>query len=226
MATITLQILEGLERGKVFSNIETPITIGREVANGVALNDESISRYHAKIQDDSGRIILTDLGSTNGTRVNGHPVQLKVLKPGDQVHIGRCVLLFGSFREIEDALGTRSSESARGARDLEKTKEPFRLHQDDESTDRSQLDPDEEFGLELFPAGCPELPSGMTLIQRAQISDLLAFMHNRLVMLMTEAMEDGTGDDRAVRVPWIVWQKILRTEMELAQALQEISEPG
>lgn len=222
MATITLQILEGMERGKVFSQLETPITIGREVSNAVALNDESISRYHAKIQEDQGRVILTDLGSTNGTRVNGHPVQLKVLKPGDHVHIGRCILLFGSFREIEDTLGNISGETAQKVKELGlSTKEPFKLPAAEEEPEEVQ-----EVGLELFPAGCPELPSEMTLIQRAQISDLIAFMHNRLVLLMSEAYEDTVGSERDIRIPWHVWQKMLRTEMELSQALQEISEPA
>jgi hypothetical protein len=207
----------------VYSQIETPITIGREASNAVPLNDESISRYHAKIQEDQGRIILTDLGSTNGTRVNGHPVQLKVLKPGDHLHIGRCILLYGSFREIEESLAHSSGDGPLRQKELGRsTKEPFKL------PDAVEDVPEEthEVGLELFPAGCPELPSDMTLIQRAQMSDLLAFMHNRLVLLMSEAYEDSDGAERDVRIPWHVWQKILRTEMELSQALQEICEPG
>jgi predicted component of type VI protein secretion system len=93
MALVTLQVLEGLERGQVYAGIPTPVTIGREDDNHIRLNDERVSRFHAKIQEDNGRIILTDLDSTNGTRVNGHPVQMRVLQVGDQLSIGLGDLL-------------------------------------------------------------------------------------------------------------------------------------
>src|ERR1700691_3013396 len=100
MAKVTLQLLEGLERGLMFRDLATPVTIGREDDNTVRLNDERVSRFHAKIQEDGGQIILTDLESTNGTRINGHPIQMRVLQIGDQIAIGRCLLLFGSPEEI------------------------------------------------------------------------------------------------------------------------------
>ena len=83
MTSIALQILEGHQRGRTYSDLPTPITIGREEDNAIRLNDERASRFHAKIQTDDGRVILTDLDSTNGTRVNGHLVQMRVLQPGD-----------------------------------------------------------------------------------------------------------------------------------------------
>ena len=100
MAKVTLQLLEGLERGLMFRDLPTPVTIGREDDNTVRLNDERVSRFHAKIQEDGGQVILTDLESTNGTRINGHPIQMRVLQIGDQIAIGRCLLLFGSPEEI------------------------------------------------------------------------------------------------------------------------------
>ncbi len=100
MAKVTLQLLEGLERGLMFRDLPTPVTIGREDDNTVRLNDERVSRFHAKIQEDGGQIILTDLESTNGTRINGHPIQMRMLQIGDQIAIGRCLLLFGSPEEI------------------------------------------------------------------------------------------------------------------------------
>lgn len=228
MAAVTLQVLEGLERGRVFSMLETPFTIGREISNGVALNDESVSRYHAKIQEDNGRVILTDLGSTNGTRINGHPVQLKVLKPGDQIHIGRCILLHGSLEEIDESLGfpgkpTGSDKSGETTSSLFRSQKPDTSESESESgshPDHAQL------GLELFPQGCPELPTEMNLVQRAQVSDLLSFMHSRIVHLMSEAVENFSDqEEREVRIPWLAWQKLIRTEIELAQSLQKITEP-
>ncbi len=109
MARITIQVLEGFERGRIFGDLATPITIGREEDNTIQLNDERVSRFHVKIQEDSGRVILTDLDSTNGTRINGHPVQMRVLQFGDQMSIGRSLLLYGSPGEIDGQ--SRAAES-------------------------------------------------------------------------------------------------------------------
>ena len=100
MKSVTFQVLEGIDKGRVFRDLPIPVTIGREEGNMLRLNDERVSRFHAKVQVDGGDVIITDLDSTNGTRVNGSPVQIRCLKPGDQVAIGRSVLLFGSHAEI------------------------------------------------------------------------------------------------------------------------------
>src|SRR5437667_5307204 len=100
MMMVTFQVLDGVDRGKVFKNLMPPVTIGREEGNQLRLNDERVSRFHAKVQQDSGDIILTDLESTNGTRVNGNPVQIRRLRPGDQIGLGRSTLLFGNMEEI------------------------------------------------------------------------------------------------------------------------------
>ncbi len=81
MPVVTFQILEGIDKGRVFRELPTPITIGREEGNLLRLNDERVSRFHAKVQFDNGEIILTDLESTNGTRVNGNVVQIRRLRP-------------------------------------------------------------------------------------------------------------------------------------------------
>src|SRR5438105_3497045 len=100
MTTVTFQVLEGIDKGRVFRDLPTPLTIGREEGNLLRLNDERVSRFHAKVQVDNGDIILTDLESTNGTRVNGQVVQIRRLRLGDRLCIGRSLLLFGSEAEI------------------------------------------------------------------------------------------------------------------------------
>src|SRR5437868_8702241 len=100
MTSVTSQVLEGVDKGRVFRNLPVPVTIGREEGNLLRLNDERISRYHAKVQQDQEDVILTDLDSTNGTRVNGSPVQIRRLRPGDQISVGRSMLLFGTLEEI------------------------------------------------------------------------------------------------------------------------------
>src|SRR5438477_11548245 len=96
MAKVTFQILEGIDKGRIFHDLATPVTIGREEGNLLRLNDERVSRFHAKVQCDGGEIILTDLESTNGTRVNGNVVQIRRLRFGDRVGIGRSLLLYGT----------------------------------------------------------------------------------------------------------------------------------
>ncbi len=104
MALITLRVLDGADRGRVFADMPTPLTIGREEGNPIQLNDERVSRFHVKIQEDQEQIVLTDLQSTNGTKVNGESVPIWVLRPGDVIALGRTLLVFGSRRQIAERL--------------------------------------------------------------------------------------------------------------------------
>ena len=96
MAYITLRVLHGADRGRVFDRLPTPVTIGREEGNSIQLNDERISRYHLKLQEDNDRIVATDLESTNGTKVNGEDIQVRIIRDGDMIAVGRSLLLVGS----------------------------------------------------------------------------------------------------------------------------------
>src|SRR5436189_3811936 len=111
MPPVTFQVLEGIDKGRIFRDLTTPVTIGREEGNLLRLNDERVSRYHAKVQADNHEIILTDLESTNGTRVNGNVVQIRRLRPGDRIGVGRSMLLFGSEQEIRQRMEALSSIS-------------------------------------------------------------------------------------------------------------------
>src|SRR5580700_1727684 len=110
MPNVTFQVLEGVDRGRTFRELPTPVTIGREEGNLLRLNDERVSRYHAKVQQDGDDIILTDLESTNGTRVNGNIVQIRRLRFGDRVCLGRSLLLFGSNEEIAVRMQSLASQ--------------------------------------------------------------------------------------------------------------------
>ena len=102
MQTITLRVVTGSDRGRVYAELRPPITIGREEGNAVQVNDERVSRFHVKIQEDDGRLVVTDLDSTNGTRVNGHPCNLKILRYGDTISIGRTVLIVGTREQVAE----------------------------------------------------------------------------------------------------------------------------
>ena len=69
-------------------------TIGRLPECEVSLADPGASRRHAQIREQSGVYTLTDLGSTNGTRLNGQTVQSRELADGDRITIGTTALEF------------------------------------------------------------------------------------------------------------------------------------
>ncbi|HEX9332941.1 MAG TPA: FHA domain-containing protein [Anaerolineales bacterium] len=70
------------------------ITIGRDSTNGITINDAEISRRHARLTFQGGKYILEDLGSTNGTFVNGQRLAgPRVLKPGEVVSFGEQIVL-------------------------------------------------------------------------------------------------------------------------------------
>ncbi|MET8471350.1 DUF1707 and FHA domain-containing protein [Streptomyces sp. NPDC006422] len=67
-----------------------PLRIGRDPANGLRLSHDTVSRVHAELSSQGGRWVLRDLGSTNGTAVNGRRViGVAVVRDGDQVSFGR-----------------------------------------------------------------------------------------------------------------------------------------
>jgi Protein of unknown function (DUF3662)/Inner membrane component of T3SS, cytoplasmic domain len=70
-----------------------PIRIGRSPECELVLRDSRASRRHARLAARDGVLVLTDLGSTNGTRVNGHRITEMVLGAGDRIAIGETILL-------------------------------------------------------------------------------------------------------------------------------------
>ncbi|MDO5582264.1 MAG: FHA domain-containing protein [Planctomycetia bacterium] len=104
MDSITLRIIEGPDQGRICSDLPLPITVGREENNTIELHDERVSRSHLRIMEDNDQTLLVDLGSSNGTRVNGNIVQFYALSPGDLISIGQTHILFGSRQEISQRL--------------------------------------------------------------------------------------------------------------------------
>ena len=72
------------------------LTIGRASDNALVLQDARVSRHHARLQARRGALVLTDLGSTNGSRVNGANVGEVVLGEGDRIQLGDTVLIVES----------------------------------------------------------------------------------------------------------------------------------
>jgi pSer/pThr/pTyr-binding forkhead associated (FHA) protein len=75
------------------------ITIGRANDNGLVARDVQVSRHHGRIVGRRGTLIYEDLGSTNGSRVNGELVTEVVLGVGDRLEIGGSVLVLEGDEE-------------------------------------------------------------------------------------------------------------------------------
>jgi len=230
MAQITLQVLDGADRGRVYEDLPTPVTIGREEGNLLRLNDERVSRYHAKVQFDSGEIILTDLESTNGTRVNNTVVQIRRLKPGDRLSIGRSQLLFGSDEEIRTRQAQLNSLTTPGA---EGSSLPATVHA---SALAAQFDHDAEFELAthekltqtdgtlfLGAKPLPPLPQKMSPAQAARLAELLDFLHRHLTAATDNIRANDEGTQVTLNYP--DWQRVVTVQMLLARYVRAISEP-
>lgn len=74
-----------------------PLTIGRGLDNGLVVADTRASRHHARIHGRQGALLLSDLGSTNGSWVNDRRIQEIALGEGDRIRIGDTVLVVESM---------------------------------------------------------------------------------------------------------------------------------
>jgi hypothetical protein len=70
------------------------ITIGRLADSDVVVDDKGASRRHAQIRTKDGVSTLTDLGSTNGTKLNGQQIQSRTLEDGDRITVGTTLIEF------------------------------------------------------------------------------------------------------------------------------------
>lgn len=232
MPAVTFQVLEGIDKGRIFREVPTPITIGREEGNLLRLNDERVSRFHAKIQFDNNEIIITDLESTNGTRVNGNVVQIRRLQPGDRIGVGRSLLLFGSEQEIrariETQSGTRQGNIPTGATFMS----PGTLPAHSLNTGLDDLDielgPTQNVTVEqgnLFIGGraLPPLPQKLGPSNAARLAEILDFLHRHL----TAATEHIRANDDATQVTlgFGDWQRVLGVQMLLARYIRAVAEP-
>lgn len=216
--TITLRVLDGADRGQVFSIDSAPITIGREEGNSIQLNDERISRFHVKIQQDHDDLVLTDLESTNGTKVNGEEVQLRILRLGDMVTLGRSTLIFGTRSEINQRFGRlnsaeladKQSDSADGvAQDIVAVKPNWKENPN--------------YQLALLDLDPPELPERLSPGQAAQLSEVLEFLHMHMRRIVNEV--EFTNRHTMVEISCEQWQKFLDLQSRLAEYLRNVGVP-
>jgi diguanylate cyclase (GGDEF)-like protein len=94
-------VIYGPELGKRVQLGTAPFEIGRSSKNDLFIDQESISRHHARITYDGTHYWVADLGSTNGTFVNDDVIRDQRLRDGDQVRVGRSILKFMTGENIE-----------------------------------------------------------------------------------------------------------------------------
>lgn len=219
MRTVTFLVLEGIDKGRVYRNLTIPVTIGREEGNGLRLNDERVSRYHAKIQTEDDDVILTDLDSTNGTRVNGSTVQIRRLRAGDQVSIGRTMLLFGNMDEIE---ARRNGKAQPGTENGIQT-----IQVGDLAAAQKEV----ALAVQMTEPGpwryrddeVPPLPQKMSASQAARLSEVFDYLHRAL----TSSVEniDANDDGTEVTLGFNEWQTVQAVQLLLARYGRTVVEP-
>jgi Nif-specific regulatory protein len=112
-----LVAIAGPLKGSTFALAGEEVAIGRDLACRIAIGDGSVSRRHSRVLPDAdGRWVVSDLGSRNGTFVNGVPVTDRALRHGDQIGIGTSLFVFLSeaagrerpdvWTEVEVTLGS------------------------------------------------------------------------------------------------------------------------
>ncbi|MEM6471387.1 MAG: FHA domain-containing protein [Planctomycetota bacterium] len=215
MQGVTLKVLHGADRGKVFSDLVPPFTVGREEINDIQLNDERVSRCHFKIQRDNDRLVLTDLESTNGTKVNGVEYPLKILRSGDLISAGRSLMLVGTEEQIAERLKSIGSGNPTISPDLASSDCSIQLDFDKEKSP-FQMD---MVSLREF----PPVPDNLSPGQRAQLCEILDFLQQRLGKLIETAKIDENS--QAVTLKLSSWQRLLGMQAKLSEMHRSVSEP-
>ncbi|MGE5343282.1 MAG: diguanylate cyclase [Candidatus Omnitrophota bacterium] len=108
-----LTVVQGsdIDFGKIYTFSSETISIGRARSNTLPLNDRKASKRHCEISvvktNDLEQLVIRDLESTNGTYVNGDPIEQRILESGDKVTVGETVLRFNYKDQIEEEYHSR-----------------------------------------------------------------------------------------------------------------------
>jgi len=117
---LALKFISGKYQGGEFPlKREKQIVIGRSSELDVVLAEDMVSRKHAKISTQGGKIVIEDLGSTNGTFVNGEKIKQARLKEGDRILIGTSILRLvpqmNNAQELDEGEARQKLEQAAAA---------------------------------------------------------------------------------------------------------------
>lgn len=95
--------ISGRSIGQMFLLARDEVSVGRAAESDIFLDDEGVSRSHAKVIQRDGRWLLVDVGSTNGTYFRGERVDVHTLEDGDQLHLGSGTVLQFRFQDEREA---------------------------------------------------------------------------------------------------------------------------
>ncbi len=104
-----LVVLSGSQRGEERLIAGDVFRIGKSVENDLALGDDTVSRMHCEIRRDRRGYLLVDLGSTNGTLLDGVEIKEGVLKPGMVVTVGKVELKVRPYAERIEILPSEAT---------------------------------------------------------------------------------------------------------------------
>lgn len=95
------KVVAGIDQGREFVAATKEIQVGRHPQNLILLRDPKVSRFHAVFYYKGARLYVEDLGSTNGTRLNGEILlKKKQVFSGDQLKLGDTVIQISSFKPV------------------------------------------------------------------------------------------------------------------------------
>jgi pSer/pThr/pTyr-binding forkhead associated (FHA) protein len=107
MAAFLLEVIEGPGTGTSIP-LTNAVELGRNPDLQHSLEDEQMSRLHARVEPEAGGAVVSDLGSTNGTYVNDQPINVpRRLTPGDRIRMGLTVI------EVRSSAGQRTAVTPR-----------------------------------------------------------------------------------------------------------------
>src|SRR3954451_13591998 len=107
-----LFVVEGPDSGRSFS-LSAQSVVGRDPTAAVHLSDDEVSRRHAIISLGEGEATIEDLGSVNGTHVNGGPIEGEArVRAGDQIQLGSTLLELRELGGPEDPENLKSTKTS------------------------------------------------------------------------------------------------------------------
>jgi hypothetical protein len=119
-------VLEKTQVGRTWT-LGAHATIGRRTGAAIAVEDALVSQEHAIISKDDARWVVRDLGSRNGTYVNGRRIDVTRIRCGDRITVGRTVLLLAQVDPMHERLVERQKDEPadqRARRDAEGRRGP------------------------------------------------------------------------------------------------------
>jgi hypothetical protein len=166
---------------------------------------------------------LTDLESTNGTRVNGEDAQLRILRYGDVISLGRSVLLYGTREQIAERLDALREDGIGKTGELDPSE--LSKHLDSKSSDfELRWGESEVLHSSLHIPLPPDLPTAISPGLAAQLSEIFEFLHIQSRQLIHSVMlPEGASE---VKLDMAQWQSLLHLQSQLAEYLRRIGEPN